>query len=185
MRKQTQNEHKEKTKMKNTITKLTLALGVVAALAAARPAPLFAAPGGGTVTPMLVKDVDQAARQPFQFTAMYDSVQNGENAGNSSAFTVPAGKRLVIEQVSVRLVTPGGKGQAGSFYIATKVGGVTASHSIPLVYQGAFSFTPSRDTFNASAPGQLYATRTAGFDSTYFDSFTVFVGISGYYVDVP
>jgi hypothetical protein len=69
---------------------------------------------GGTVTidnsatsPVLVRDVDEAAKEPFQESVqdlIYPNTQLGAAVGLESLGTVPAGKRLVIEHVSAHIV---------------------------------------------------------------------------------
>jgi len=54
--------------------------------------------------PQLVRDIDNPARQPFQRQLGFEVTE----FGGFSSFTVPAGKRLVIEYVSASGVVPSG-----------------------------------------------------------------------------
>jgi hypothetical protein len=67
--------------------------------------PVAAAPPGGTsnvnvVNTPTVKDADNPARQPFHASA-YVGFSNGSASATATITTVPAGKRLIIEHVSV------------------------------------------------------------------------------------
>ena len=63
-----------------------------------------------TNAPLLVRDVDNPARQPVIRLADDVNVLVGETQASKQMYTVPAGKRLVIEFVSVRtFVDPGQK----------------------------------------------------------------------------
>ena len=54
----------------------------------------------------LVKNVDERGRSPY--SAVLNCYNPTGNACNASATAVPAGKRLVIEQVTASAVVPGG-----------------------------------------------------------------------------
>ncbi len=77
-----------------------------------------------TTEPLLVKDIDSAARQPFQVAVNW--ANDPTQMGGGGSFTVPAGKRLVMEQIScaVGLV----QGDAMNLSISTFAGGSYAVH---------------------------------------------------------
>src|SRR5438132_10795306 len=52
-------------------------------------------------SPVPVRDVDNPAKQPFQAEAMGGFADGASTTGDIPITTVPAGKRLVIEHVSV------------------------------------------------------------------------------------
>jgi hypothetical protein len=58
--------------------------------------------------PVPIQNVDEYGRQPFQQFVSID-IPDGSISGDSDTFTVPVGKRLVIEHVSGQIVltTPG------------------------------------------------------------------------------
>jgi hypothetical protein len=99
--------------------------------------------------------------------------------------TVPAGKRLVIEYVTVN-----GFFEVGSAMVAlitTTVGGITAQHQLVVTQQGVLAGSL---VFAAAQPLRLYAdpgTNVLGIVSR--DPITAGGGagmtISGYYVDLP
>jgi hypothetical protein len=83
-----------------------------------------------------VKDADNPARQPFHYTG---SVNMGYNTWYQSfTIPVPAGKRLVIEQVSA-YVTTAIVGVIPSAYVLATTGGVDAYAALPLAYGGEYS----------------------------------------------
>jgi hypothetical protein len=124
---------------------------------------------------VLVRDVDNPARQPFQ-KALF----------GGDSFVAPAGKRLVIEYVSVR--GSGAANDGNGFMqadISTTTNGEFASHRIPLTqdrvqdthfYEGAES---TRIYADPGTPVQF----SVAFQSTtgLFSRATV----SGYLVDLP
>jgi hypothetical protein len=134
----------------------------------------------GSDTPVLGRDVDQPARQPFQ-----RGVQLAFAAGQGTAsaeFTVPANKRLVIEYVSARISLT--EGNLHWFSVRTAAGDSTGTHffapmpipNLPNIY------TISQQTRLYASPGStvmIEARRTINFDA---DSGSA--GISGYLVAI-
>ena len=132
--------------------------------------------------PVLVRDVNDA-RQPFQRVV---SIPNPAGslfaAGN---FTVPGGKRLVIEHVSILSAVP--PGQKVLLIMNTQVEGQPADHFLLADFQGSFGGT---DRFFVSQPIRVYAdpgtsvvirterTSTGG-NASYAAT------VSGFLVDVP
>src|SRR5437867_3289252 len=84
-----------------------------------------------TAEPVPVRDVDNA-RQPFQEVALV--VIPASSSSASSTFTVPAGKRLVIEYVSGNNTLFAGQKLRGAF-ILTYVGGQYQRHYL-LIHHG-------------------------------------------------
>ena len=79
------------------------------------------------------------ARTPFQET-VFAQIPSGVNTTSALVFEVPAGKRLVVEQVSLFGMTlPGNKLVAGFFSLSP--GGETVSYRIPLSDQGNITST--------------------------------------------
>lgn len=130
----------------------------------------------------LVRDLDGPARQPFHYTAS-DFFSN-VNGTVQFAFTVPANKRLVVEQVSVRVISTqadttsvqfttalAGPVYANSFYTFMRSGGFTVMTDTRALRQFA---DPGTDVF-------LYVSRTGGIPGDD----PVVASVTGYYVDVP
>jgi len=135
---------------------------------------------------VIFQNRDEPARQPFQRFASFQMQAPATGAGDT--FTVPAGKRLVIEYVSLRTNINTGANQVVSYSLSNQGGGSL----------GTFSFVPQPTIDSAIgttgyiAHGQLRAycdpgtnvTITAVRNSTN-DSDTVNYTVSGYYVNVP
>jgi hypothetical protein len=62
-----------------------------------------------------IHDVDNAARQPVAFFADVGFADGSNFSGTSFGFTVPAGKRLVIETISAEIPVPVGQALAKRF----------------------------------------------------------------------
>jgi hypothetical protein len=142
-------------------------------------------------TPVLVRDVDNG-RQPFQATAA-GSFNNGfRNTGLTVITTVPAGKRLVIEHVSVEgNMLPGQKMIFASIEVSLQdsFNGNPLGHFLSIGAHGNDGF---RDLYFSSQALRLYAdpgTDVRGFagrDGTAGDNVAaVYFVISGYFVNVP
>ena len=109
-------------------------------------------------------------------------------AATSSAvnmYTVPAGKRLVIENVSAHM-----RVLAGAFVrvsVHTSVGGTFSEAEVPMVPQGTFG---RESHFSATQNMRLYADPNTAVTLSYSRSTTdttgkVTLGFSGYLVDKP
>jgi hypothetical protein len=99
---------------------------------------------------------DGALVQPFQRTLTAQAVSGPLQ--QSASLNVPRGKRLVIEYVSVRVVTPqGGSVQAvNEVAFTTTVQGSTVKHSLAMPKRnGDFYFYPG-DTFSLGQQLRLY-----------------------------
>jgi len=159
-----------------------------AAQPAARPSPTPGPQDVNVVNTPTVSDADNPARQPFQAYGYEEFI------GNLSAYvvitTVPAGKRLIIEHVSVI-----GSVLTGQKLIRASIGvgnGDVIFHDLPISAQGS-EFGGFRDLYIASEQVRLYA--DPGTQVYYFVARNNYRGsepegyteatISGYLVDVP
>jgi hypothetical protein len=143
--------------------------------------------------PLPVRDVDNAARQPFQ--AKIIDVPIG--IPDPIFFTVPAGKRLVIENVSADIEAAPQCASAPRYGLTTTAGGVTLEHFFYTKDAGTVgsSVNDARRAFGLSQQTRIYADpntqvrldiRTGTFPTCGFaveDSSGI--RVSGYLVDVP
>ena len=125
--------------------------------------------------PMLVRDVDNPARQPFQITLI--------GLAPSNQFTVPSGKRLVIEYVSGRI--PAGLGQQlETVRLLTAVNDATSLHFFTPIFTGGVIesiFTVSQQTRIYADPETLVIVNAEGGGPVLSK---MLLTISGYLVDV-
>jgi hypothetical protein len=140
--------------------------------------------GNSAANPAVVINKDEPARQPFQIERAF-IIAPGTSFNEVDIFSnapVPAGKRFVLEHVSVRVTVE--EGQKVFFQIQT--GG--SKHYLVATSQGTF-FTAG-ELFIASQPIRLYVNPGQPLfcgvsrNSTTGDNLCVFE-ISGYFVDVP
>ena len=162
----------------------------VIGLAASRPAHSVS-PGGpvpvqvvnNAAAPALTRDVDNGDRQPFQqpFTMDFNAGSNDLNSSDNPTLAVPAGKRLVIETISVH------RGFSARGVLNTEIddrlkGTLIAYVLPPVAANGAENpgiLQPVRLYAEGDQAVVLRATRS---DSTLPES--VGVSISGYLVDL-
>jgi hypothetical protein len=146
--------------------------------------------GGSAVTvnnpatsPVLVRDVDNPARQPVQA----EGSCNGTLGGClKTIYTVPAGKRLVIEYASMRANIP--VGEVAELLIDTVVGDKVVRNGLPptapsVAFLGFSAANMGQQVRLYADPGTIVnveAFRSASGNEASFD-FT----ISGHLVDVP
>ena len=140
-----------------------------------------------TASPVPVRDVDNPARQPFEAQGMGGFADGASTTGDITITTVPAGKVLVIEHVSVfGAMLPGQKMVRARVMYRFSVFG----HSVVISAQGS-NADGSSDYFVASEPVRFYAgsglvfwevernsvagTNVAGID----------INCDGYFVDCP
>jgi hypothetical protein len=135
---------------------------------------------------VLVQSRDEPARQPFQ---RFGSFQIEAPAfGGNDSFTVPAGKRLVIEYVSFRSNILTGANQIVSFSLGNQGGGSIGGFGF--VPQTTIDSAVSTTGFIAHEPIRAYCdpgtsvTVTAIRNSTV-GSDTVSYTLTGYFVDLP
>jgi hypothetical protein len=127
--------------------------------------------------PLLVSDINNIARQPFQRIIFLPG---------PSTFIVPAGKRMVIEFASMNTSVDTGC-RVIALVIQTTVGGTIAGFALPPTH----AIVPGRNFDTIGQPVLIYA--DPGTQVT-FSTFTQAVGscnligsivVSGYLVDVP
>jgi hypothetical protein len=140
-----------------------------------------------------MRDVDNGARQPVNFSFNLN-VSNGTNgASNNTAVTIPAGKRLVIETISFSgQVTSGEMGYLGINVMAgagTAAGATFASHLIPMVK--LTTGFPSGDYNGGTRDCRIYADAGSKVNVGYnrggslTGDESISVSITGYYVNLP
>lgn len=139
-------------------------------------------------SPVLVRDVDNPARQAFQrsISAVF---QDGQSSFDQTITVVPPAKRLVIEQVTLRGDVALGRKMRAT--IRTTVNGVTAMHQLVLAEEPFESHT----NFVTDHTTRIYADALTAViveiivfaDSVPNVGFppTFSVSISGYFVDMP
>ena len=139
-----------------------------------------------TANPLFVRDVDNPASQPFQAATSF-GIAAQQIRGGGVLTTVPLGKRLVIEHVSVRArVQPNQKLAEAEILIAVannNNGGHPIDYYFALNDQGDNLFMANQQVRLYADPGtevQVAATRNASDGSGF-----VYFSISGYFVDVP
>ncbi|SRR6266545_3159118 len=145
-----------------------------------------------TASPVPVRDVDNPARQPFQAEVVGGFADGASTTGDITITTVPAGKLLVIEHVSVfGAMLPLQRLVSGT--LLHEVGLNLAHDHLTIDPQGS-NADGSRDYFVANYVSvQLYAyplTNVTGIAERYGQDLTVNLGsvtytISGYLVDCP
>lgn len=155
---------------------LALLSVAVAALTASRAAATVAAPA------RTAQGADDA-KQPYQRVLLM-SLDPGEFS-DSVSFSVPAGKRFVVEQASVNASMP--TGQRVTVNLATTGGGLGGRAWFALAAQGAIS---GFDRHTTTQPLRMYADpatsvtfQAARSDGTSTASLNLSVG--GYLVDAP
>lgn len=142
-----------------------------------------------TANPVPLRDVDNPASQPFAFNGFSFWSVNSQTTGVS--FTVPAGKRLVIEQVSAQAnVTSIAPTKQVTLYVSATAGGTVAAYYFTGTDVGEFAGT-GRDWVVASSQTRSYADAGTTVSITAFRSYTdnysdtINFYLSGYLVNVP
>ncbi len=149
--------------------------------------PTVALAAGG---PLDTRDADRSARQPFHVRGIF-SMGAGEPDQAVTVFSVPAGKRLVVEHVSAFLGVP--DGQKVLFGIATRLGGMLEIHSLVAQEQGVFPQVlglGAKATFVASQPSRFYADSSTEVIVSVARTSTTGTAagsmvVSGHFVDLP
>ena len=111
---------------------------------------------------------------------------NGTSSGGT-IYSVPAGKRLVIENVSTYCFTSAAE-KVYRAYVYTTVGGVGVTHNLIPTYSGSDSIGFNTNVANWS--GRLYAdtgsVQVGALKSgTLMSNYTCYYTISGYLISVP
>ena len=99
-----------------------------------------------------IHDVDNAARQPVQFGAEVIFTDTDFSASFSGTFTVPAGKRLVIESVDGQISVPTGEQFLAKIF--TTASGVASGHALPFTSKVNFG---SFDVYATAVSTRFYA----------------------------
>ena len=142
--------------------------------------------GNTTGAPVPVFDVACGARQPFQ-AFVVDGFQAGEgNVGDRASFTVPAGKRLVIEHVSFQEEVPAG--QARRVRLDAVADGHPCKHHLLLArepgFGGGTEDVKASQAVRAYADGGTSVVFRVARNSTLGVT-SINISVSGYLVDTP
>jgi hypothetical protein len=122
-----------------------------------------------------------AVREPFQMELRFDTPDGFSEF--TAEFEVPAGKRLVLEQVSGVSTPPFGQ-TIRYFSLRTTVAGEFAFHTIPVTFNGFVDWVGCQQVRLYADPGtlvKLSAPRAGGSAG----AFQTVATISGYFVTVP
>ncbi len=95
-----------------------------------------AGPAPGVLPPASPSPIPVAAPHGAPLQESGPIVYRGEDLEAHLSFPVPVGKRLLIETVSVRAAV--GPGARSTVMFTATAGGASATHVIPLEFQGAF-----------------------------------------------
>jgi len=135
-----------------------------------------------------IHDVDNAARQPVAFFADVAFADGSSFSGTSFGFTVPAGKRLVIETISAEIPVP--VGQQVTAQINTGLNNFFPIVFLPFNSKFADN-SLSQDTYIATIPVRMYSdpgtapSVSISRNSTQGSSNLGFVSCFGYLVNLP
>jgi hypothetical protein len=141
-------------------------------------------------TPM--RDVDNRARQPVKFSFDININAGTDQGSNSTAITVPTGKRLVIETISYQGQIPSGDvgylGISFSSGAGTVAGSTGGTHVVPMIK--LTTGVPSADYVGGLATPRIYcdagSTTTVGYNrgASFGAGETISVTVTGYYVNL-
>jgi hypothetical protein len=132
----------------------------------------------GVTSPLMIRDLDNPARQPFQSRTVTTT------SSGVIVVTVPVGKCLIVEFISGEQSVRSGSGRG--FFIATVTqtsGNEVFRHIVPPTSSDS---NVNFNLYHASQPLRMYV--NAGqqlrvlFNS---DIFSASVSVTGYYVDIP
>jgi hypothetical protein len=170
-----------------------LALAAVFVLASAPRARAQGGPAAKDVVvtntpanPVPVRNVDEGSRQPFQRPFSVNLAPT-ESFGEAT-FTVPAGKRIVVEYASLRASLP--PGQTVFVNIVTTTAGQSAFHPVLISDQGMYGVLhlvgASHQTRIYADPGTTITVQFGRDPSAGAPGgANFFMTLSGYRVDVP
>ena len=141
--------------------------------------------------PVPVKEQNNPAFQPFQWQGQ-PTVALG-NSDTITTFTVPAGKRLVIEGISAQVYVSGAvTGEVPRLILGTNAAGVWANTFTPMTYVGNSGPSPS---YAVSQPLRMYADpgstvdvelrRSTDLNGNYTGILISTITVTGYFVNVP
>ena len=182
-----------KTKLFLLLTPILLSCFALLPIARAAPSPSNVNVVNTTASPVPVRDVDNPARQPFQAEVVGGFADGASTTGDVTITTVPAGKLLIIEHVSVfGAMLPGQKMVRARLIIRWSTPGGSLVIRPPLVIRPQGSNADgTRDYFVASEPVRFYAgdglvsweaerDSVAGANLAGID-----INCDGYFVDCP
>jgi hypothetical protein len=140
-----------------------------------------------TTNPLPVRDVDNPARQPFRRSISITLPEGLTFTATNPVINPPAGKRLVIDAISVSGNIPSGQKYTCSLDLRNEFGDVVFDLNVPLTLQATFG---PFDTYQGNTTSRVYLDPS---DNVAFDVFrtsaasvaTIRVSFSGYFVDVP
>lgn len=142
--------------------------------------------------PVPTKDQNNPAYQPFQWQG---PVLAGVGLEYGTAiFNVPAGKRLVVEQISALVrITSGVSGQIPQLDLNTIASNVQANTFVPMFFAG--NSTPLSVSFIAAQPIRMYGDpgsqivvevkRSLDINGTWTGNLIANVTLTGYLVNIP
>lgn len=170
---------------------LVLILGNVGEVVADAPRILDVFVTNDGTSPAVVRDVDNPTRQPFamdfdlEFTAGSSAVGLPGDPGGSASFTVPSGKRLVIEFATAICNVP--SGQQCRLGILESESGVLVKHDLAV---SDHQLWPVTHLHTATQPMRIYIEPSGsvfvfGRRSDGTGTGTLDFSLSGYFVDVP
>jgi hypothetical protein len=134
----------------------------------------------------LVRSVDNPAFQPFAKSDVHVPEAGGSD---TITFDVPAGKRLVIELVTIGGTLSSGNALATAAISTRQPDGSTVKHDLTI--PPLFINSSGRPEYTITHPLRLYAEPGSGSVSIRVarqglgDTFSVGASISGYLVDLP
>jgi hypothetical protein len=136
--------------------------------------------------PVQTQDVDNPAFQPFQLKQEFSYLEG--TLGRAASVSVPPGKRLVIEFISVFAILPTGQNPTTNWIQVTNINGISVNHYFSASFQGNYSAT--ENIFVGSTPTRLYCNPGSTFQIFFrrnkdTGAGLAFVSLSGYYVNVP
>ena len=142
----------------------------------------------GVASPLMVRDLDNPARQPLQFETGCTSITTAGCNLDLPASLIPAGKRLVIEYVSM-LAGTDDVGQVVFLEVSTSAGGSRVFHNFPPSPPtvGHYSFAVNGALTSIGQQVRLYADSGSVVNLNALASVPVQVlfTVSGYLVDIP
>ena len=170
------------------ISLLTLASTQLVAAPPENPPPIeidvFVVNDEANAVPVTIQGAP-AEPTPFQRSSN-TLLEIGDDTGGVGFASVPMGKRLVIEHMSVNLDLDAGANAVCGVIVMTDGGVTTMSHTLVVVPQGFFA---SRENFSVSQQITLFAesgqdvTVQCGWKPTISFSVQMAAAISGYLVD--
>jgi len=135
------------------------------------------------ITPVVVRDMDERARHPFQHQ-FFCGTSPGSTSFCGDSFSVPAGKELVIEYLEMRASESGGNNM-DYLTLGTTTGGTTQTH----YYPPGTLISPTLGRLNHEIV-RLYADpgtsiTLSGVATSTTGAVGFVVGVSGYLIDLP